>query len=106
MPVASRFVSNSTTSQGMSFAGSAANSTLSAMYWNPAAVANLDGFNSENHAAIILGDSEITVTDGTLVNGIGGVIDPNPLSTGDSSGNIAKPAVCAIELLQLSAQEH
>ena len=60
----------STTSQGMSFAGSAANNTLSAMYWNPAAVANLDGFNSENHAAIVLGDSEITVTGGTLVTGI------------------------------------
>ncbi len=76
----------STTSQGMSFAGSAANTTLSAMYWNPAAVANLDGRNSESHAAIVLGDSEITVTGGN-------VLAVNRPNSGVKSGNIAKPAL-------------
>ena len=75
----------STTSQGMSFAGSAANSTLSAMYWNPAAVANQDGFNTESHGALVLGDSEITVTGGTVQ-----ALNPG---SGDQSGNIAKPAL-------------
>ncbi len=77
----------STTSQGMSFAGSAANDTLSAMYWNPAAVANQNGMNSENHAAAIIGNSEITVTGGTVTTG------RNPNNSGNDSGNIAKPAL-------------
>ena len=77
----------STTSQGMSFAGSAANDTLSAMYWNPAAVANQDGMNSENHAAGIFANSEITVTGGTVTNVF------SFSNTGNESGNIAKPAL-------------
>ncbi len=56
------------------------------MYWNPAAVANQDGFNSENHAAAIIGDTEITVTGGN-------VSAANRGNTGASSGNIAKPAL-------------
>ncbi|MGI9424557.1 MAG: outer membrane protein transport protein, partial [Hyphomicrobiaceae bacterium] len=91
----------STTSQGMSFAGSAANSTLSAMYWNPAAVANQDGFNTESHGALVLGDSEITVTGGTILDGLPTdsgipgleIVDVNSAATGNSSGNIAKPAL-------------
>ncbi len=44
------------------------------MYWNPAAVANQDGFNSENHAAAIIGDTEITVTGGNVSAANRGVI--------------------------------
>ena len=77
----------STTSQGMSFAGSAANDTLSAMYWNPAAVANQEGMNSENHAAGIFANSELTVTGGTVLAGA------NAGNSGADSGNIAKPAL-------------
>ena len=95
----------STTSQGMSFAGSAANDTLSAMYWNPAGVTNQDGFNSESHFAIIWGDSEIDLdrydigVPAPLQPLLGPVIpDPtgqtvNPGNSGTSSGNIAKAAL-------------
>jgi long-chain fatty acid transport protein len=69
--------------QGMSFAGNAAGGSLSAMFWNSAATANLDGFNTETSMSVILGDSKVTVTD----------IPPLfPASTANSSGDIAPPA--------------
>ncbi len=71
----------STSSQGASFAGSAAGFDLSSMYWNPAAVTRKSGINSETHAALILGQSDLTATGGTL-------------NQGDAtSGNIGDPAV-------------
>jgi len=76
----------SASSQGASFAGSAAGYDLSSMYWNPAAVTVKDGFNSEAHGSVILGDSEITTTS---FNGV-----PPALAGLDSnSGNIADPAL-------------
>ncbi|MBI1386187.1 MAG: aromatic hydrocarbon degradation protein [Rhizobiales bacterium] len=83
----------SSTSQGASFAGAAADNTLSGMYWNPAAVANQNGFNSESHYSVILPDSEITNVTYTL----GGAPVPNgavnPGNSGDSSGQIGKTAL-------------
>ena len=49
-----------------SFAGSAAGFDLSSMYWNPAAVTVREGVNTESHAALILGQSELTATGGSL----------------------------------------
>ncbi|MFN3622476.1 MAG: OmpP1/FadL family transporter [Hyphomicrobium sp.] len=48
--------------QGMSFAGSAAGGSLSAMFWNPAATASRDGLNTETSMSLILADSDVTVT--------------------------------------------
>lgn len=46
--------------QGMSFAGSAAYSSIGAMFWNSAAAANKDGLNAESGVAIILPDATLT----------------------------------------------
>ncbi len=74
----------STSAQGSSFAGSAAGFDLSSMYWNPAAVTTKSGVNSESHAALILGQSDLTATGGSLtVVGDGG----------STSGNIGDPAL-------------
>ncbi|MBX2806803.1 MAG: transporter, partial [Hyphomicrobiales bacterium] len=35
--------------QGMSFAGAGTGDTLSSMYWNSAAAAAVEGFNTETH---------------------------------------------------------
>ncbi len=58
----------SASSQGASFAGSAAGQDLSSMYWNPAAVTAKDGMNSESHYSLILPSSKLTATGGTLLN--------------------------------------
>ena len=50
----------STIGQGMSFAGSAAYSSIGAMFWNSAAAANKDGLNAESGVAIILPDATLT----------------------------------------------
>lgn len=74
----------STSAQGSSFAGPAAGFDLSSMYWNPAAVTAKSGVNSESHASIILGQSELTATGGTL---------NNPALGSSTSGNIGDPAL-------------
>jgi len=76
----------SATHQGASFAGNAAGNDLSAMFWNPAAVTNKAGMNSESHVSAIIGDSEITTTGGSL-QGL------TALGQGTESGNIASPAL-------------
>ncbi|MFY0613611.1 MAG: transporter [Hyphomicrobiaceae bacterium] len=76
----------SASSQGASFAGSAAGFDLSSMYWNPAAVTAKSGVNSETHAAIILGQQDLTATGGTL---------DKPAFGSATSGNIADPAALA-----------
>mgnify|MGYP001812154258 CR=1 FL=1 len=76
----------SASSQGASFAGSAAGFDLSSMYWNPAAVTAKRGVNSETHAAIILGQQDLTATGGTL---------NTPALGSATSGNIADPAALA-----------
>jgi long-chain fatty acid transport protein len=73
----------SATHQGSSFAGSAAGNDLSSMFWNPAAVTNKAGINSESHGALIIGNSEINATAG---NGLRFGLEPN-------SGNIAQSAL-------------
>lgn len=72
----------STSAQGASFAGSAAGFDLSSMYWNPAAVTTRNGINTESHAALILGRSELTITEDNI---------PGP--GGTTSGNIGDPAL-------------
>ncbi|WP_170937261.1 MULTISPECIES: outer membrane protein transport protein [Rhodomicrobium] len=52
--------------QGMSFAGSGTGDTLSSMYWNSAAAASVDGFNSESDVAVVIPDSEITANGGAF----------------------------------------
>ena len=83
--------------QGMSFAGNAAGGALSSMFWNSAATASRDGFNTELSFSIISADSKVTTTGvdtsqfslDPLTNGlIAGVFagaDP-------SSGDIGPPA--------------
>lgn len=52
--------------QGTSFAGSAAGGVLSSMFWNPAALGQFDGVNSESAYSLILPDTEITTTPSAL----------------------------------------
>lgn len=56
--------------QGMSFAGSAAYTSISAMFWNSAAAANQNGLNAESGAALILPQAELTATTGTTLTRI------------------------------------
>jgi long-chain fatty acid transport protein len=48
--------------QGMSFAGDAAGTAISSMFWNSAATANRDGLNTESSYTVISADSKVTVT--------------------------------------------
>lgn len=50
----------STVFLGTAFAGSAAGGALSSMFWNPAALGQFDGVNSESSYSLILPDTEIT----------------------------------------------
>lgn len=68
---------------GTSFAGSAAGGVLSSMFWNPAALGQFDGIQSDSSYSLILPDSEITVTGG-LLSGSG---------TSRSSGDIGDTAI-------------
>ena len=88
----------STTTQGMSFAGAAAHESISSMFWNPAAVTLADEFTNESHYAIILGDTEIEA-DRYEFNGIDIGFAPNPGADGTSTGNIAKPALVSSSYL-------
>ena len=74
----------STEFQGMSFAGNAASGGgLSAMFWNSAAAAYAPAhLYSENHAAYIMGNSEITAGAGSTL-----------LALGAESGDIARDAL-------------
>ena len=51
---------------GMAYAGSAAGGALSSMFWNPAAVGQFDGINSDSNYTLIMPDTEITATGGAL----------------------------------------
>ncbi len=82
----------SVSSQGASFAGSAANNDLSAMFWNPAAATNKSGLNSESHYSLIVPHAEITITSATHANAtLNGSI--NSPAFGNSSGEIGSLAL-------------
>lgn len=85
----------SVSSQGASFAGNAANSDLSAMFWNPAAAANKTGpgLHSESHYSLIVPRAEINVTSAShpLNAGLNGAI--NSGAFGNSSGDIGALAL-------------
>ena len=68
---------------GSAFAGSAAGGALSSMFWNPAAVGQFSGINSDSNYSLILPDTEITATGGTLFN----------TGSSRSSGDIGDTAV-------------
>lgn len=68
---------------GSAFAGSAAGGALSSMFWNPAAVGQFNGINSDSSYSLILPDTEITATGGDLF----------PASPNKSSGDIGDTAV-------------
>lgn len=77
----------STSSQGASFAGSAAGGDLSSMFWNPAALGASEGTNTESHAAIFIGRVNLEADGGSL-NAIAPLTGASP-----SSGDIAEDAV-------------
>ncbi|MEM9027515.1 MAG: outer membrane protein transport protein [Pseudomonadota bacterium] len=79
----------SASSQGASFAGSAAGFDLSSMYWNPAAVTTKNGMNSESHVSVILGSLKLT-SEGGAIDGLG---------IGDDSGQLADPALVSTSYL-------
>lgn len=69
--------------QGTSFAGSAAGGALSSMFWNPAALGQFDGINSESAYSLIMPDTEMTAVGGTLLGA----------GTSRNSGDIGDTAV-------------
>jgi long-chain fatty acid transport protein len=71
---------------GMAYAGSAAGGALSSMFWNPAAVGQFDGVNSDSNYTLIMPDNEITATGGALF-GAG-----NSRSSGDIGDTAILPA--------------
>lgn len=81
-------------SQGASFAGNAASTSLGAMYWNPAAAANKSGpgINTESNYSFIVPKSYLTVDE------ISGPATASPLVRGSfaaapSASDIGKPAI-------------
>lgn len=86
----------SVSSQGMSFAGSAAGNDLSSIFWNPAAVTQRDGVNSDSNASLILGDSELTAEDGSLLG----------TGTDRNSDNIAQPAVVPASYFNMQSSDY
>ena len=68
--------------QGSSFAGNAAGGALSSMFWNPAAVGQFNGINTESAYSWIIPDSEITAQPGSTLLGLGA-----------SSGNVGNEAL-------------
>lgn len=79
----------STSSQGTSFAGSAAGYDLSSMFWNPAAVGvKGSGLNTESHYSVIVPRADITVE---RFNNI--PVAGTPLAAFAESGDIGAPAV-------------
>ena len=79
----------SASSQGASFAGSAAGYDLSSMFWNPAAVSvKGPGLNTESHYSLIVPRADITVDS---VNGV--PVAATPFASISESGNIAGPAI-------------
>lgn len=85
----------STTFQGMSFAGNAAGHHLSSMFWNSAAAASVEGFNTETHAALLIADTSIDADGGLFVTGL--ALPPEvggPIAGREAdSGSIADAAV-------------
>ncbi|MFN0219454.1 MAG: OmpP1/FadL family transporter [Hyphomicrobium sp.] len=66
---------------GSAFAGSAAGGSLGSMFWNPAALGQFNGVNSESAYSLILPNTEITSTGSTLD------------AFGTSSGDIGDTAI-------------
>lgn len=54
---------------GMAYAGSAAGGDISSMYWNSAATAELNGFNTSSSYTGIFGSADLHGASGALVNG-------------------------------------
>lgn len=51
---------------GTAFAGSAAGGALSSMFWNPAALGQFNGVNTDSSYTVVMPESEITATGGAL----------------------------------------
>ncbi len=68
--------------QGSSFAGNGAGGALSSMFWNPAAIGQFNGLNTESSYSWIIPDSEITALPGSTLLGVGA-----------DSGNIGNKAI-------------
>ncbi len=79
--------------QGMSFAGAAAGDGLSAVYWNPAAIANFDGINTSSSYSLIIPEARVTVDQATATGPFAGLSQPAVDAAGNKSGDIAKEAL-------------
>lgn len=74
---------------GTAFAGSAAGGALSSMFWNPAALGQFNGVNSDSSYSLILPDTEITATGGPLFGSSG---PAGSRSSGDIGDTAILPA--------------
>lgn len=85
----------STEFQGSSFAGNAAGSALSSMFWNPAAIAQFNGINTESAYTLILPDVQMHAVPPSAA-----------LVAGADSGNVGRDALVpgTYASMQLSPQ--
>lgn len=97
----------SASSQGASFAGSAAGYDLSSMYWNPAAVGvrTGPGIHTESHYSVIMPYAKIEV-ETVDTPGPGGALPASLFGAPTNSGGIASPAIVGASYVsyQLSPQ--
>ncbi|MGO9174448.1 MAG: OmpP1/FadL family transporter [Rhodomicrobium sp.] len=79
---------------GDEYAGAAAGGDISSMFWNPAATATLQGFNSSTSYTGIIASATENATGGVLVNG--GALPPGPVvlpTTSPTSTNVGTSAL-------------
>lgn len=92
--------SQSSTSAGMAMAGNGAHDGLSVMFFNPAGVTNAKVTTSESHYQVILADTEVTALNYRTAAGTNlSTAAVNAGTTGNSTGNIAKPALVTASYL-------
>ena len=79
--------------QGTSFAGSAAGGTLSSMFWNSAATAELNGMNTDSSYSLIIPDAEVDIDTATDTSALARLTQPLIDAAPGNSGNIGNLAV-------------
>jgi long-chain fatty acid transport protein len=79
--------------QGTSFAGSAAGGSLSSMFWNSAATAELNGINTSSSYSLVIPDAEVKVDTAADTGAFALFTQPVIDAAPSDSGNIGDLAV-------------
>ena len=83
--------------QGLAFAGTAAGGSLSSIYWNSAATAELDGMNTDSNYSLLITSAEVKVDSVTGNSQVISALNPDIEDTygraDSNSGDIASMAI-------------